>query len=247
MLKQRNILCICVVVGSMFCAGKQLKRQATMELQDYKQLSWEKKISFFETLDAVKKGLPSEDIYSNAFRDSTPSIVIASIKSIPDSLAGDYKAQLYLLLKNKNPVIRWNACQKISGFPLPEDLRFLSLLFSDEDWMVRECAFHHVRFHPEEKNKKTYFFVILSELDDKNPQVLKEIYQTLKWYEDERTFTFLYKRLFHVQGPSELIIIMREISVYKNPLVRQRITYLSKYHQDFFVREEANRLLNSMN
>jgi hypothetical protein len=234
-----------------------------MKVEEYQNLSWEKKIEFFESLGGKndknnskendqdkntpgKIKLPGIDIYNSAFQDPIPSVVLAALNSITGKQTVEFKPRFYQLLKHKNPVVRWKACQKISTVPVEEDLPWFSITFTDDDWMVKECVFSQIRSYAYEKDKKTYFFTIISHLDEKNPQTLKEIYQTLKWYNDERTFPYMYKRMFFAKDSSELIIIMREMASYKSEIVRQRILYLSKKYPDFFVREEAGKLLNSM-
>jgi len=244
-----------VVIIASGCSGVQIKKKY-MDIKEYKLLSWEKKIDYFTSLEKNKstenklskenKTVPGSELYKAAFMDEVSGVVIAALKSIPEGENPEYKAQFYVLLKHKNPVIRWQACQQISVNPSDDDLHYLSTTFSDSDWMVRECAFKNIRLYKNEKNKKQFLFPLLYQLNEKNPQTLKQVYKTLKWYEDDRVFTFIYKRLFHATDPSELIIIMREISEYKYDSVKQRLWYLSNKHSDFFVRDEAAKLLNSM-
>lgn len=238
------------------CAGGQLQLKPAITVEQYQKLSWDEKITFFESLNKspdgekkksiVKTKLPPQEVYNSAFRNPVSAVVIAAIDSIDEKSTPEFKPQFYQLLKHKNTVVRYKACRQIGAKPMDGDLPFLKISLSDADWMVRECGFELIRRYPEEKKNQTYYFTVVSHLDEINPQTLKEIYTTLKWYEDERSFSFMFKRLFFARTPSELIIIMRELAEFKNDTVRQRIWYLSQKHPDFFVREEAAQLLSSM-
>ena len=229
------------------CAAREIKQKIpVITEQQYKKFTWQEKATYFEGITEGKTQIPAKEIYNAALRETVPSVVIAAIGSISKGWLAEYRETLYTLLKYKNPVVRWKACKKITEIPIEGDLPYLVALFSDKDWMVRECAFSQVRLYLSEREEKVYFFTIIASLNERNIQVIKEIYQTLKWYNDERTFTFMYKRMFHVASPQELIVIMRELAEYKNAMVKQRIWYFAKHHPDSLVREEATRLLGTM-
>jgi len=251
MIFRKTHVLFLILVLTAGCAGSRILRPA-MKMEEYQSLSWDKKIEYFNSLKEKSKNviekfkLPGAEIYASAFKDPIPAVVISALDSIDKKHTTAFKPQFYKLLLHKNPVVRWKACLQITSDPAAEDLPYFSIIFSDLDWMVKECAFGQIRLYREEKNKKSYFFTIVSHLDEKNPQVLKEIYQTLKWYDDVRTYPYMYKRMFLTTDSSELIIIMREMAAYKNYEVKQRLWYLSQKHRDFFVREEASNLLKEM-
>ena len=234
------------IVFTLECAGPQVKIKPSILPEEYAKLTWQEKLDFFESLKAKKNLNASLEIYTLAFRDSVPAVVIAAINSLSTEQVAEYKEALYQLLKYKNPVVRWNACEKIVANPVDADLVYLATVFSDRDWMVRQCSISSVRNYSNEKSEKKYYFNMIFYLSEVNAQVLQEVYKTLKWYNDERTFNYMYNRMYHASNSVELIIIMRELIEYKNPLVKQRIGYLSNHHRDFFVREEAKRLLDGM-
>lgn len=235
-----------IIISAGGCTGGQIKLEPSVSVDDYQKYPWDKKITFFESLEKGREEYPSDEVYAGAFSDPVSGVVIAALNSLPDKKIKELKPRLYLLLKYKNPVVKWKACQKISSEPEDTDVPYIASVFSAEDWMVRECAFRSLRKYGSERKRKSYFFNVVSALFDVNPQVLKEVYKTLKWYRDPRAFSFMYKRLFHARNPAELIIIMRELAEYDNRSVYQRLIYLSIHHPDFYVRQEAKNILKSM-
>jgi hypothetical protein len=228
------------------CSGKQIITYSAVSPEVYGKYTWQQKIDYFNSFKDKKSQFPSRDIYLNAFKDPTPAVSIAALKSIPDNYTSEFKGAFYLMTKIKNPVIRWLVCEKISVTTVEEDLPYLSFMFKDRDWMVRECAFKNIRLYDSEKSSKKYFFPIISHLYEKNAQVLKEIMKTIKWYNDPRAYRFFLKRSYVVDTNSEMIVILQELSEINSDIIKKRIWYISQNHRDYFVRKEAERLYKSM-
>ncbi|MDH4200497.1 MAG: HEAT repeat domain-containing protein [Spirochaetia bacterium] len=243
LLIKKYAIGFCLAILFAGCASKQIKTSVNISADEFSHLSWDNKINVFERGENY---IVPYEIYELAFRESEAVVVIAALDSIPEKSSEDYKSILYPLLRYSNPVVRWKSCQKISASPRIEDLPFLILNLRDRDWMVKECTVKSIRQYREEKNNKDYFFNIVALLFEANTQVLREVYKTLKWYDDARAFPFMYKRSFHVDNTSVLIVILQELVEYNNDEVRQRLWHLSRNSPSYFVREEAKKLLATM-
>jgi len=226
-----------------FCKSTQSITR-DISLEKYEKLNWQEQTEYFENHGKKKTSVSiPEDVYKNAFFDSHSPVSLAAIRSLNPKLTETYRTDLYKLMVGRQPIIRWEACKQIGTYPLEGDLRHLIQSRNDKEWMVRECVYANLRLYEKEKKEKKYFYYILAALRDKNPNVLSEIYKTLFWYRDDRTFPYIYKRSYHTTNSFEMIVIIRELGKYNNRKVRNRLRELARKHSDFMVREEANKTL----
>ncbi|MES0489299.1 MAG: HEAT repeat domain-containing protein [Leptospirales bacterium] len=218
-----------------------------ISLKKYEKLNWQEQTEYFDGHDKKKtsRSIP-DDVYKNAFYGSRSPVTIAAIRSLSPALTETYRKDLYKLMVSRQPIVRWEACKQIAAYPLQEDLKHLIQSRNDREWMVRECVYSTLRLYESEKKEKKYFYYILAALRDKNPNVLSEIYKTLFWYRDERTFPYIFKRSYHTRNSFEMLVIIRELGKYNNIKVRNRLRELARNHDDFLIREEANKILLSL-
>lgn len=223
----------------LFCTTTKAK---LIDPEEYKSYIWNEKVAYFQE-QSQKPHPGNPEIYRMAMKDPYPLVTLSALDSMSDELSVIMRKELYDNLKHKNKMIRWKSCLNIIKTPEKNDLRHLARLFKDTEWLARECSCKSVRLYPDERKNKKYFFRLISLLNEKNPNVLKELYITLKWYEDNRAFDYLYKRSFHSSSSIELVTILRELVHYPGVKVTRRLRQVSRYHKDFFVREEAKKLL----
>jgi hypothetical protein len=236
-----KVLLLSVLIGIFGCASSGNSRNASANLAEYKNMLWKDRITFLEK-NGRKFTRQDTPIYRHAFKDGYYLVTIAAIESMNAKMNNEMRKDLYILLRHWHPIVRWKTCKKIIALPKEDDLKPLSILFGDKEWLARECVFSGVRLYEKERIQKLYFLRLLSRLNDNNIQALTELYKTLKWYEDPRTFMYLYKRSFHTHSSIELIKVLKELAFYKDSKVKNRLWSISHTHKDFFVREEVSKI-----
>jgi len=234
-----------VILFDIYCGGSRgIRREIIVDTDYYYSLSWQQKIIYFESLDDPERRHPQIEIYRIAFRESVSAVVISSLKKIPEEMIDKLRPELHQILKHSNPVIRWLGCKNLSRDPVAADLEIFISRMGDPDWLVRECIVSNVRKFPTEKIKKRYFFTLVSKLPEKNTEVLRQLYKTLKWYNDQRAIPYMYRRSFHTVKEEELIVIIQELSSVKDYDVESRLKDLAYRHPSITVREEAKKALS---
>ncbi len=228
------------------CASASKKGESEgLSLKEYSALTWEEKTDYFEK--NPRSGQAKERaLYEAALRDKYAPVPISALKAMSDDLVSLMRPDLLELLQHEEPMVRWNVCKNLTRVPEDKDLKKLQDLAGDQEWLCRECYFRGLRNYESEKRKKKYFFAVVSSINEKNVNVLREIYRTLIWYEDARALPYLYKRSYHTDSRMELIAIMQELAVLKNDEVRRMLSRLASRHKDYYVRNEALRLLGEM-
>jgi len=225
--------------------NEKYKKQVT--LQDYeKNTLWQEQAQFIE--EKLKIPVTQEEnlIYLKALSDNEAIVVEQALENISKYKIEKYKKQVILLLRHRSPKIRWQALNALVQFNKADvDVKFIAKLINDSDWLVREKALKMIRNYPKEKEKKNYYYTIIMLLSDKNPNVLKQIYETLGWYENPSSFSYLLKRSYFAKNTVEILLIMRELSKYKNHKVEWRLKKLAKSHSKAIIRNEAKKLLKT--
>lgn len=230
---------------------KKEKKYSTVVLsqEDFDSFFWREKAIYIDHVTALtaNKGKAFENLLRYAFLQNQTEVMISVTDAIARLKLENLHDLLFIGIRNPNSMLRWHSLKALAALPLwTQDISTIALLIKDKEWLVRETAFRMIRNYPSEKNKKEYYYDVLTSLNDGNEVVLKQIYTTLYWYDDKRTFPYIYQRSFRTHNQIELVFILRELVKYDSPTVRKRLYFLSQKHADRVVRNEAQKLLESL-
>ncbi len=208
--------------------------------------NWQKKVEYLNDLDSPPYNKSEHIIIEKSLQDQYSNVIYAGLKYIERSKYFKFESLYKKLLEHSSANIR---LQSLKLFQIrssqPETLKIVMSMIGDQDWLVREKAYEMIRSYDIERMQKKYYLVVLRRINEKNPNVLRQILRTLTWYNDSRTLPYLFERSFNCTTDIELIVVLRELSKFKNTKVKRRIRRLSKKHKKFIIREEARNILNS--
>lgn len=227
------------------CAGTPTTDTTGISLKEYSILTWEEKTAYFERIPRGGQ-VKDRSLYEAALRDPYSPVTIAALKAMSLDLISAMRSDIHPLLSHQDSMVRWNACVNLTDKPDDKDLKRLQAMAGDPEWLCRECFFKGLRSYESEQKKKKYFFRVIAAINEKNINVLRQIYRTLIWYDDERAYPYLFKRTYHTDSRMELIAIIQELAALDNEEVEKLLQKLAARHKDFYVRNEAARLLKGM-
>ncbi len=246
MLKKYFLQITIIILGILCsCTSRQIITQQIFFSQ-YLKYNLKEKIIYFR--EAQNKILHSEQekIFREALSDND-TIVLEALKAVTRLKFTNYGILCQNIMWNQyNLQIRLEilnifATIGIQSATVPILIKFIT----DVDWLIREKVYQLLReFRQEQKNKEYYKYILL-QLKEKNPQVLREVIKTLKWYKNKNreVLNHLYQRSFSYETPLELVIIIKELGNYKNRLIFNRLKKLARNHKSYLVREEAKKQL----
>ncbi|MBV6492485.1 MAG: hypothetical protein LDLANPLL_00479 [Turneriella sp.] len=213
-------------------------------LEEYNSFDWQRQV---ETIENIAKGnSTSEDekIIASGLADDDTAVIVSALIATNQLGLDEFLPQARHFLKYPDPIIRWRALLVIEKLGTDDSFRDdVASMLGDTEWMVREAAFRTLRNYKKERSEKKYFYPVLFKLNEKNPQVVVEIYRTLVWYDDAVAWPYLNKRSYHCKTVSELILVMRELARTKTREAQVRLKTLTR-SQSAMVRNEAEQLLS---
>ena len=237
------MIAFCLPLGLCKSSEKQETTYSRATRVQLKEMNWAERAAYLENAPPPNTD-ETQKIYRLLLNDENDEVVIQALARLTHFRSTEYKNYGIDLLTSKNRIIRWKALKYITALPIVyRDLIIITELFKDKEWLVRELAFQSIRNYSEELTKKKYIYKILLSINEGNSQVLKEIYKTLRWYNDQRSFPFVFKRSYYTYSHIELIYIMRELKHYKSAKVRNRIRYIAKKHSSSMVKSVAQDIL----
>lgn len=214
-----------------------------VDLQKYYQLDWQRKADALNLITVSNYGNQDEKIIQAALEEDNKLLVVQAMKKIYELDLKSFSEILPPFLENGDVMVRYHALVALEKISQSEDiLSKIMKLSRDKEWMIREAAFRAVRKYQVERSEKKYFYDVLFRVNEKNPQVVIEIFRTLVWYDDETAWPYLLKRSYHCQSAAELIEVMRELAKIKTRDVQVRLKTLTR-SQSMIVRKEAIELL----
>ncbi len=235
------LLLTCVACKS--ASRTESTEQAKLNSEDFFELDWQRQVEYLESITNSNLVRGDKEIVSAALSDDDSAVVIAALETILRLELDDYLPTAIEFLTSEDPITRWRALLIVESMSsdvsvLPSVIK----LSTDKEWLVREAAYRTVRKFKAERGNKAYFYTVLFHLNEKNPQVVAEIYRTLVWYDDETAWPYMMKRSYHCKSASELILVMRELARTKTRDAQVRLKTLTR-SQSVIVRQEANELL----
>lgn len=217
--------------------------QPKLSQDEFFELDWQRQVEYLETVTSSNLVRGDKEIISAALSDDDSAVVIAALETILRLELDDYLPKAAEFLTSDDPITRWRALLIVEN--MSSDISVLPSvikLATDKEWLVREAAYRTVRKFRAERSNKAYFYTVLFHLNEKNPQVVAEIYRTLVWYDDETAWPYMMKRSYHCKSASELILVMRELARTKTRDAQVRLKTLTR-SQSVIVRQEAGELL----
>ncbi len=242
-------VCFLLVFSLLYCGSKDKILPAnafppSITVAGFSEKNWQEKVIYLRNFKAAPVKPAQQEVYRHALEKEKPAVKLAALRRLIKFRAPGYKKQALKLTRHKSSMVRWHSLLYIEYQPAEQkDLRTVMRRMRDKEWLVRESAFRSIRRYPEEKEKKKYLNRLIFALREKNPNVLRQIYRTLRWYEDTKAFPFLYKRSYHGKRPAEMMVIMQELSYIKNPRVKFRLRQIARKSKSAVLRSEARRLL----
>lgn len=213
-------------------------------VEQFNELDWQRQVETLESITPSNRTREDDKVIASALVDDDGAVIVAALESVARLEREDFVPKAVELTENQDPIIRWRALLVIEKVGSEdEQLAAVARLMGDREWLVREAAYRTLRKFKKERKEKTYFYSVLFKLNEKNPQVIAEIYRTLVWYDDESAWPYLIKRSYHCKSASELILVMRELARTKTRDAQVRLKTLTR-SQSVIVRGEANALLN---
>ena len=240
------VLFVLFLVVGLGCKSGQAgnsTEQPKLSNEDFFELDWQRQVEYLESVTSSNLVRSDKEIISAALSDDDSAVVVAALETILRLELDAYLPKAIEFLTSEDPVTRWRALLIIES--MNSDLAVLPSvvkLTTDKEWLVREAAYRTVRKFKAERSSKAYFYTVLFHLNEKNPQVVAEIYRTLVWYDDETAWPYMMKRSYHCKSASELILVMRELARTKTRDAQVRLKTLTR-SQSVIVRQEANELL----
>lgn len=227
----------------------QKEKSIVLSNEEFDQFLWQHKViylnSFYFVSDDKKEDLIK--LLQYAFSQNNVNVIISVVNAIGNLQIEELRNLVLNGLRHPKAMVVFHSLMALEKLPLEKrDLSRIAHTFKNRDWMVKEQAFKMVRNYPFEKEQKKYYYAVLTSLSNANESVLKQIYKTLEWYNDKRTFSYIYQRSFRAKNSIELIFILRELSKYKISTVRKRLYFLANRHSNELVKSEARKLLLKM-
>jgi HEAT repeats len=214
-----------------------------LTVEEFNMLDWQRQVEYLEAITRSNYVREDNRIIGSALVDDDSAVIVAALESIWRLERDEHLPKAVELTENTDPIIRWRALLVVEKVGSDDELiPTVARMTSDREWMVREAAYRTLRNYKKERKEKTYFYSVLFKLNEKNPQVVAEIYRTLVWYDDESAWPYLIKRSYHCKSASELILVMRELARTKTRDAQVRLKTLTR-SQSVIVRTEAGELL----
>lgn len=239
------LMLLTYLLQGIACSSRQAKEEQAplLTLEEFRALDWEKRANYLLSFPERSAQEYRVQFISAGLTDAHTHVIKSALQAVINSGNVIFRDQVLKLLKHPDPIVRWRALLVTESMFVTNDIfPDIGRLCDDNEWLVRETAFRMVRLFTEEKNQKKLYFSILFKLNEKNLSVLKEMYKTLIWYDDERTFSFIYKRSFVAKNSAEIVTIFRELAPLRRNEVRIRLRILAK-SKNAVVKQEASRLL----
>lgn len=215
-----------------------------LTVEEFNTLDWQRQVEALEAITRSNHVREDDKILASALVDDDSAVIVAALESIWRLERDQHLPKAAELTESQDPVIRWRALLVIEKMGSDEEyLPVVARLMGDREWLVREAAYRAIRIFKKERKEKTYFYSVLFKLNEKNPQVVAEIYRALVWYDDDSAWPYLIKRSYHCKSASELILVMRELARTKTRDAQVRLKTLTR-SQAVIVRTEATNLLH---
>lgn len=214
-----------------------------ISLDTFNTLDWQRQAEYLETITRKNRVREDNEIIAAAITDDDSAVIVVALDTILRLELDDFLPQAIGLLNSEDVITRWKALLVVESLNSDDAvLPSVVKLTGDKEWLVREAAYRTLRRFKAERKAKNYFYTVLFHLNEKNPQVVAEIYRTLVWYDDETAWPYMMKRSYHCKSASELILVMRELARTKTREAQVRLKTLTR-SQSVIVRQEANELL----
>ena len=221
-----------------------LKSSPKLTVEEFNALDWQRQVEALEAITSSNRVREDDRIIASALIDDDSAVIVAALETTWRLERDDNLPKIIELLDSTDPIIRWRALLVIEKIGSDaEALEQVARMLNDKEWMVREAAYRTLRTYKKERKEKIYFYTVLFKLNEKNPQVVAEIYRTLVWYDDDSAWPYLIKRSYHCKSASELILVMRELARTKTREAQVRLKTLTR-SQSVIVRTEATTLLS---
>lgn len=246
--QQRYFGLFLLICASFLPACKSVPQSAggpppKLSLEEFRLQDWQRQVDYLESIVAFGRSGDDDKIIVSALSDDDSGVVVAALQVILKLERDEHLPTVLPLLKNEDAMIRWHALLIVEKMASDQKLiAEVARMTADKEWLVREAAYRTLRKYGAERKTKTYFYMVLLNLKERNPTVVVEIYRTLVWYDDESAWPYVIKRSYHCKSASELILVMRELARTKTREAQVRLKTLTR-SQSVIVRQEANELL----
>lgn len=231
------------VLGQCKSAPTTNNEPPKLTVEEFNMLDWQRQVEALEAITRSNHVREDDKILASALVDDDSAVIVAALESVWRLERDEHLPKAAELTESPDPVIRWRALLVVEKLGSDEEyMPLVARLMADREWLVREAAYRAIRIYKKERKEKTYFYAVLFKLNEKNPQVVAEIYRTLVWYDDESAWPYLIKRSYHCKSASELILVMRELARTKTRDAQVRLKTLTR-SQAVIVRTEATNLL----
>jgi|GEM_PF-6381438 len=237
-----------LAIFAVSCTGPN-KREAsltnpTITLEEYKSKNWQEKVEILSAFQIAPSTLKEHEIILAGLLTQHERVQIEALKITERFSLANNLSYIPPMLKTNSAMLRYHALSALVSFANDDqELKSSGEMLRDPEWMIREIALRNIRNFPSERSKKIYFSRILLMLKEKNINVLREVYDTLIWYQDPRAYTYLIKRSYVYEDPMEIIVIMDQLIKIPDPRAKQRIQSISRTDKDPIVVREARFLL----
>ena len=231
---------------SISCGSKNIQHERkNFTLEQFQSQYEVQQANYIQNLRVISDDDSSVEILRYALNCKSTLSCQTALKKIYSLNLKIYKKEIKDIINKKDGVTRYLAFKVFSQDSIEsDDLNLVVNYLNDREWLVREICVRQMRKYSTEKKEKKYFTKLLLMLNEKNPDVVKELYRTLKWYDESEAFKFLFQRSFHASTEIEQVFILRELAEYKKPIVKNRLNNISRYNKSFIVRQEAKELVN---
>ncbi|MCS6985353.1 MAG: HEAT repeat domain-containing protein [Leptospiraceae bacterium] len=223
---------------------KEVTSYGEKHLPGFAERNWQQKVELFELWDSPPRREADLTLIQLGLEEENAAVLVATLQYLMRYPVEEKKPSILHLLAHPESMVRWYALLALERLPpQAEDLSLVAARLSDKEWLVREAALRSFRRYAHEKKEKSYFYQIIFHLEERNPSVLREVYRTLLWYEDDRAFPYLLRRTYVARSGAELIATLEELLVTERPEVTSRIRAVARTHSRPDVRHAASQLL----
>ncbi len=237
-----------LAVLAIRCASPKKREVAlsnpSITLEEFKAQNWQEKVEILSAFQVAPSTVEEHEIILAGLLTQHERVQIEALKVTEQFSLANNISHIPPMLKTNSAMLRYHALVTLISFPNDDqELKLSGEMLRDPEWMVREIAVRNISNFPSERGKKAYFSGILLMLKEKNINVLREVYDTLIWYQDPRAYTYLIKRSYVYEDPIEIIVIMDQLIKIPDPRARQRIQSIASTNKDPIVVREARFLL----
>jgi len=239
----RSAILVALLFTNTVFSAENNPPSTKLTLVAFSELDWQRQVEALDAITRSNRSGEDQQIITSALGDDDDAVIIAALECVLRIERDEYLPTVVELLFARDPMIRWRALLVIEKMNSDQELLpKVAKMLNDKEWLVREAAYRTLRTFKAERNNKTHFYAVLFHLNEKNPQVIAEIYRTLVWYDDESAWPYIIKRSYHCKSASELILVMRELARTKTREAQVRLKTLTR-SQSVIVRQEAALLL----